>query len=201
MSKIETIIAELKKIAHGFKPMIAAGDELLHISGQDHLALARSLLEQEAHQARMLGTYMLGELAAHQEEALKILREKVSKDGSWQVQEMLAKAFDRYCSHLGYENALPIIKAWLQDGQANVKRAVIEGLRIWTGRPYFREHPQVAIDLIGAHRSADSEYLRKSVGNALRDIKKKHPEQVESYLANWDLTDRRVLFTKKLIEK
>jgi len=78
------------------------------------------------------------------------------------------------------------------------KRAVIEGLRIWTGRPYFKEHPKVAIHLISAHRSADSDYLRKSVGNALRDIGKKHPAEVSEELSTWNLEDKRTFFTYKL---
>lgn len=60
----------------------------------------------------------------------------------------------------------------MSDKKANVRRAVIEGLRIWTGRPYFKENPEIAIQLISEQKSDDSEYLRKSVGNALRDISK-----------------------------
>lgn len=36
----------------------------------------------------------------------------------------------------------------------------------------FRDNPKIAIELISEHKSDDSEYLRKSVGNALRDIGK-----------------------------
>lgn len=35
-----------------------------------------------------------------------------------------------------------------------------------TSRPYFRDHPQIAIQLLSAHREDASEYVRKSVGNA-----------------------------------
>ena len=55
-----------------------------------------------------------------------------------------------------------------------MRRAVTEGLRIWTGRPYFHNHPEVAIQLLSQLRNDESEYVRKSVGNALRDISKKH---------------------------
>jgi len=68
---------------------------------------------------------------------------------------------------------------------------VIEGLRILTGRPYFKEHPKVAIHLISPHKSEDSEYLRKSVGNALRNISKKHPAEVSEELATWNLEDKK----------
>ena len=63
---------------------------------------------------------------------------------------------------------------WLADSSPNVRRAFTEGLRIWTGRPYFHNHPEVAIQLLSQLRNDESEYVRKSVGNALRDISKKH---------------------------
>lgn len=84
------------------------------------------------------------------------------------------------------------------DGNPNVKRAVIEGLRIWTSRPYFKENPTIAIQLISNHKSDNSEYLRKSVGNALRDIGKKHTDKVLDEISTWDLTNKKTAFTYKL---
>jgi 3-methyladenine DNA glycosylase AlkC len=101
------------------------------------------------------------------------------------VQEILAKAFDRYCADIGYEQALPVIKEWLSDSSPNVRRAVTEGLRIWTGRPYFRDHPEIAVQLLSRLRDDESEYVRKSVGNAIRDISKKHKELVRNELQRW----------------
>jgi 3-methyladenine DNA glycosylase AlkC len=125
----------------------------------------------------------------------------VSRDSDWRVQEILAKAFDRYCADIGYEQALPAIKEWLSDSSPNVRRAVSEGLRIWTGRPYFREHPDIAIQLLKRFRNDESEYVRRSVGNALRDISKKHQELVRSELRQWDLSDKRVGQTYRLAGK
>lgn len=105
-------------------------------------------------------------------------RDKVSRHDSWKVQEILAIAFDNHCKIIGYEAALPLIKEWLNDDCANVRRAVSEGLRVWTSRPYFKDNPQIAIQFLSAHREDTSEYVRKSAGNALRDISKKHPELI-----------------------
>ena len=55
----------------------------------------------------------------------------------------------------------------------NVRRAVTEGLRIWTSRPYFKDNPDEAIKRIATLKEDSSEYVRKSVGNSLRDISKK----------------------------
>ena len=83
----------------------------------------------------------------------------------------------------------------------NVIRAVTEGLRIWTSRPFFKENPAVAITLISKHKAHESEYLRKSVGNALRDISKKHAELIWQEVEQWDISTPRVLFTYKLASK
>ena len=195
---MKEIIAHIKTIEHGFKHIIEAGDSILKDQTQNHFALSVKFLEDESYQVRMLATYMLGQLSSIHPEALKLLETRVAEDPNWRVQEMLAKAFDHYCTITGYEQSLPKIKMWLSDPNPNVKRAVIEGLRIWTGRPYFKEHPKVAIHLISAHRSENNEYLRKSVGNALRDIGKKHPAELSEELSTWNLEDKRTFFTYKL---
>jgi len=139
--------------------------------------------------------------AALDENALQALRVQARRDGDWRVQEVIAKAFDRYCADRGYEAALPVIGEWLADPSANVRRAVTEGLRIWTGRPYFRDHPEVAVALLSQFRNDDSEYLRKSVGNALRDISKKHPELIMRAVKGWNRDERGTRQTHKLATK
>lgn len=149
----------------------------------------------------MLATTLFGYLAVENDNALRFLKEEVSTDENWRVQEMLAKAFDYVCKHKVYEVSLPLIKEWLNDNNPNVIRAVTEGLRIWTSRPYFKENPSVAIALISKHKAHESEYLRKSIGNALRDISKKHAELIRQEVEEWDLSNPRVLFTYKLAAK
>ncbi len=92
-------------------------------------------------------------------ELFSFMHKKVSTDTSWQVQEILAQAFDRYCKDTGYEKSLPVIKQWLKDKNPNVKRAVSEGLRIWNTREYFKQHPEVAIELLSQLKDDTSEYV------------------------------------------
>lgn len=132
---------------------------------------------------------------------LSTLKYQACNDVSWQVQEIIATAFDQFCQDNGYELSLPVINEWLGDENANVCRAVIEGLRIWTNRPYFQYHPQKAIQLISAHKANENEYLRKSVGNSLRDINKKHPELVKNEICNWNLADKKIAFTYQYVLK
>lgn len=195
---MEKIIASILKIEHGFKHIIEAGDIILADKMQKHIDLAGQFLKDSAYQVRMLATYLLGQLSFENPRALRLLETTVAEDPNWRVQEMLAKALDHYCSITGYEKSLPVIRKWLADENPNVKRAVIEGLRIWTSRPYFKDHPAVAIELISQHKADDSEYLRKSVGNALRDIGKKYPDLVLAEISTWDLTYKKTEFTFKL---
>ncbi|NLR80926.1 DNA alkylation repair protein [Chitinophaga eiseniae] len=198
---LSSIIAQLKKVEHGFKHIMEAGDELMKNQQTNHFNLAVALLSGESYQERMLGTYLLGLLAPENREALRLLETKVAADDNWRVQEMLAKAIDHYCQAKGYEKSLPDIRRWLQSSSANVNRAVVEGLRVWTRRPYFKDHPEVAIGLISPLKSKESEYLRKSVGNALRDISKKNAALVQQETDTWELGDPVIAFVYKLIVK
>ena len=129
------------------------------------------------------------------------MRNEVSGDYNWRVQEVLAKAFDEFCKKTGYEKALPIIDEWLKNNNPNTRRAVTEGLRIWTSRPYFKDNPNEAIRRIAALKEDTSEYVRKSVGNALRDISKKNPELIKAELNNWNLENKEINQVYKLASK
>ncbi|WXG61259.1 DNA alkylation repair protein [Campylobacter concisus] len=129
------------------------------------------------------------------------MRDQVSKDENWRVQEVLAKAFDEFCKKIGYEQALLTIDEWLKNGNANAKRAVTEGLRIWTNRPYFKDNPDEAIRRLASLKEDESEYLRKSVGNALKDISKKFPNLVKTKLDSWNLGSKKAMQTYKFASK
>lgn len=132
---------------------------------------------------------------------LAFMRDEVPEDDNWRVQEVLAKAFDEFCRKTGYEKVLPIIDEWLDNHNPNTRRAVTEGLRIWTSRPYFKDNPNEAIRWIAALKEDTSEYVRKSVGNALRDISKKFPELIRAELNNWKLDSKEINQVYKLASK
>lgn len=200
--EISNILNRILQIEHGFQHILDGTDEILSTYSKEQcFEFAIELFKHEAYQARMLATTVLGKLAIEDHDALHFLKEQVSTDENWRVQEMLAKAFDEVCKSRGYEASLPLIEEWLNDNNPNVIRAVTEGLRIWTSRSFFKEHPSVAIALIAKHKSHESEYLRKSVGNALRDISKKHTELIQQEVERWDLSNPRIMFTYKLAAK
>ncbi len=187
------------KMKRALKDQKKAANEV--VDGQpveESIRIAKQLFESEIYQARSLATFIFGRLAVDSNETIEFLKRHVSKDNDWRVQEILAKAFDRYCADVGYEQAAPVIKEWMADSLPNVRRAVTEGLRIWTGRPFFRDQPEVAIQFLSQLRNDESEYVRKSVGNALRDISKKHKELVKIELQQWDITNNNVKQTHNL---
>ena len=162
--------------------------------------LAFLAYKSDIYQVRMYGVFLFGYLS-DQKDILVFMRDEVSEDDNWRVQEVLAKAFDEFCRKAGYEKALPIIDEWLDNHNPNTRRAVTEGLRIWTSRPYFKDNPNEAIRRIAALKEDTSEYVRKSVGNALRDISKKFPELIRAELNNWKLDSIEINQVYKLASK
>ena len=163
--------------------------------------MGHELYQSDNFQIQEVGVFLFGYAAHENADALSFLKNIVSQNDSWKVQEILAMAFDNHCKIIGYETALPVIQEWLNSDYANVRRAVSEGLRVWTSRPYFKDNPQVAIKLLAAHKSDESEYVRKSIGNAMRDISKKHSTLVSAELSTWDLSSKEIHQVYKLASK
>lgn len=201
MTDVEQLIQRVRDTHHGFTAIRHAADELNERPAKERLALAQTLYASTVPQARMLGTFLLGNLAVQSALSLRLLRERVSGDADWRVQEILAQAFDCYCRDTGYAASLPVIRAWLADKRPTVRRAVTEGLRIWTARPFFHEHPEHAVELLATLRADESEYVRKSVGNALRDISRKHAALVRAEVKTWGKDNKLVAYTYQLASK
>ena len=98
--------------------------------------LAFLAYKSDTYQVRMYSVFLFGYLS-EQDDILAFMRDEVSKDDNWRVQEVLAKAFD----------------------------------------------------------------VRKSVGNALRDISKKFPELIKVELNNWKLESKEINQVYKLASK
>ena len=189
---IQRLEKEFSLIKNGFKQEEKRALEDFQKFNQEHSGkLAYLAYQSTVYQVRMYGIFLFGYLS-EEKQILDFMKKEVSKDENWRVQEVLAKAFDEYCRKIGYEQALPVIDEWLRDIHPNTRRAVTEGLRIWTSRPYFKEHPEEAIKRIAALKEDSSEYVRKSVGNALRDISKKYPELIQAELDTWNIEKKSV---------
>jgi 3-methyladenine DNA glycosylase AlkC len=161
--------------------------------------MAMECYDSELYYMQMLGVYMIGLVG--NKKALDFLQGTVSKNPSWQVQEFMAMAFDNCCKRKGYEKSLDTINEWLNDKHANIRRAVTEGLRNWIKRPYFKDKPEEAIRILSKYRTDESEYVRKSVGNALKDISKTYPELIKQELSKWKLETKEMEKVYKLASK
>ena len=189
---IQRLEKEFSLIKNGFKQEEKQALEDFRKFNQEQIQKLGYLAYQSTvYQVRMYGIFLFGYLS-EEKQILDFMKKEVSKDENWRVQEVLAKAFDEYCRKIGYEQALPVIDEWLRDIHPNTRRAVTEGLRIWTSRPYFKKHPEEAIKRIAALKEDGSEYVRKSVGNALRDISKKYPELIQAELDTWNIEKKSV---------
>ena len=198
---IKSLEREFSLIKNGFKEEEKRALTDFKNNDRDYIRkLAFLSYESNVYQVRMYGVFLFGYLSADIG-ILKFMRDEVSKDDNWRVQEVLAKAFDEYCRNTGYESAIPVIDEWLRSDNPNTRRAVTEGLRIWTSRSYFKENPQEAINRLVRLKEDASEYVRKSVGNALRDISRKFPELISEELKTWKLETKEIKQVYKLAGK
>jgi len=192
---------EFSLIENGFKEEEKRALTDYKSNDNEHIKkLAFLAYKSDTYQVRMYGVFLFGYLS-EQNDVLAFMRDEVSKDDNWRVQEVLAKAFDEFCKKIGYEKALPVIDEWLKNNNSNTRRAVTEGLRIWTSRPYFKDNPNEAIRRIAALKEDSSEYVRKSAGNALRDISKRFPELIKTELSSWKLESREIKQVYKLASR
>lgn len=189
---IKNLEKEFSIIKNGFKEQEKKAINDYKSKGIEYIKeLAFLAYHSEVYQVRMYGVFLFGYLSTDKE-ILTFMREEVSKDDNWRVQEVLAKSFDEFCKSIGYEKTLTVIDEWLNHDNPNTRRAVTEGLRIWTSRPYFKENPKEAIRRIANLKEDKSEYVRKSAGNALRDISKKFPELIKDELNTWKLENKEI---------
>ena len=189
---IKNLEKEFSIIKNGFKEQEKKAINDYKSNGIEYIKeLAFLAYHSEVYQVRMYGVFLFGYLSTDKE-ILTFMRDEVSKEENWRVQEVLAKSFDEFCKSIGYEKTLTVIDEWLNHDNPNTRRAVTEGLRIWTSRPYFKENPREAIRRIANLKEDKSEYVRKSVGNALRDISKKFPELIKDELNTWKLENKEI---------
>jgi len=198
---IKSLEKELSLFEHGFKEEEKRALADYKTNDKNYIKrLAFSAFKSDVYQVRMYSVFLFGYLS-EDSDILTYMKDEVSKDSNWRVQEVLAKAFDEFCKKIGYDKSLPVIDGWLDSNNPNTRRAVVEGLRIWTSRPYFKENPNEAIRRIANLKDDSSEYVRKSVGNALRDISKKFPDLIKIELENWKLESKEINQVYKLASK
>jgi hypothetical protein len=135
--------------------------------------------------ARMGVAIVLGPASVQVAAAMAFMVGECADDASWRVQEALAKGLDWQCATRGWPESTGTLEDWLRHRKVNVRRAAAEGPRVWTQRGHFTQDPAEALRLLGLVRGDRSDYVVKSVGNAISDISKTWPELVLQTLEGW----------------
>ncbi|MFD0771310.1 hypothetical protein ACFQZ1_21455 [Bacillus sp. CGMCC 1.60114] len=65
----------------------------------------------------------------------------------------------------------------------------------------FKKPPEVTTNLLSNLKNDPDEYARKSIGNAILDISKKHQELMQKELNNWNSKEAFVLFTYQIANR
>lgn len=136
---IKSLEQEFSLIKNGFKEEEKRALVDYKNNDRDYIRkLAFLSYESSVYQVRMYGIFRFWYLSSDSD-ILTLMRDEVSKDDNWRIQEILAKAFNEYCRNTGYKSAIPVIDEWLRYDNSNTRRVVTERLRRWTSRPYFKE--------------------------------------------------------------
>ena len=113
-SYILNLEKEFSLTENGFKEQESRALADYKAKGAAHCKeLAYLAYGSKLYQVRMYAVFLFGYLS-DSEEILAFMRDEVSKDENWRVQEVLAKAFDEFCKKIGYEQALLTIDEWLK---------------------------------------------------------------------------------------
>nr|MDO8084427.1 hypothetical protein [Candidatus Sigynarchaeum springense] len=104
----------------------------------------------------------------------------------WEIREMalepLLHAVQKYPGFI-----IQRCQAWLRSPDENIRRFVAEGLRPRIGTKWLRDPAKNApvLDILGELRHDPAEYVRKSVGNNLKDLSKYMPGVVLDLADTW----------------
>lgn len=154
---------------------------------EDALKLAKQLLAHADVHGALAATLIAGHVSYILPAALAFLREQCAQNGDVRVQDCVARAFDHYCLNLGYERAMPVMKAWGKDPHETVRRAAIEAPRPWSRKDYFAAKPELAVEFLAKFNNDASSSVRLSAGRALAEVAEDFPDLVMKELKRWNL--------------
>ena len=98
---IESLEHDFSLIENGFKVEEKRALDDYKAHDREYIKeLAFLAYKSEVYQVRMYGVFLLGYLS-EDDDILVFMRDEVSKDDDWRVQEILAKSFDEFCKRKG----------------------------------------------------------------------------------------------------
>lgn len=94
---IKSLGKELSLFEHGFKEEEKRALVDYKTNDKNYIKrLAFSAFKSDVYQVRMYSVFLFGYLS-EDSDILTYMKDEVSKDSNWRVQEVLAKAFDEFC--------------------------------------------------------------------------------------------------------
>lgn len=102
------------------------------------------------------------------------------------------------------QEAISLLREWVQDADANIRRFAIESTRprgVWAKQiGALKENPAQALPLLEAVKSDPAKYVQDSVGNWLNDAAKTKPEWVLQVCDAWlEASDTKA--TRRIVTK
>jgi 3-methyladenine DNA glycosylase AlkC len=112
--------------------------------------------------------------------------EKLADNEDWVIRETVVDPIANTLAKFP-DNIFSILEGWALSSNENLRRIAIEGLRPKATVKWLRnpEANNKVFHLLGVLRNDSSEYVRKSVGNNLKDLSKYMPEKVLESATTW----------------
>ncbi len=100
-------------------------------------------------------------------------------------------AWDSFRPHLARDlpKALRLLRPWVRDREANIRRCAVEATRprgVWTEHiESLKDDPAPGLPLLEPLKSDRSDYVRKAVANWLNDASKTRPDWTRAVCRRW----------------
>lgn len=147
----------------------------------------------------------LAETVSNSESMLiKVLNQAKSwaNDSEWEIREMSGYIIRKSLKNFP-EKTLQTLKKWLlNEKNPNIKRLIAESLRPLSDVKWLRnpEKNDEILDILNIIRADPSEYVRKSVGNNLKDLSKYMPKKILKFIKNW-IKDANIIVDDELASR
>lgn len=116
------------------------------------------------------------------------LLEKYATHSNWEIREMAGYSI-RQCIKIDVEGTINALWPYVDSNNEKLRRIVSESLRPLADIHWLRDPTRndLVLELLTAMRADPSMYVRKSVGNNLKDLTKYMPKKILSLFETWSV--------------
>ncbi len=147
---------------------------------------------------------LMGELATFSEENFQkaMLQTKIwAEHPHWEIREMSGQVIRKGLKVFPIKS-LAILKEWSTSESDNLRRLSIESLRPLADIKWLRDPKKndCILEILALNKADSSIYVRKSVGNNLKDLTKYMPEKILTLVREW-IKEAEITVTDNLSSK